>query len=909
MAADKCTLIPEQLFDSQDAFISHVKHFALENGFNVRLDDVERDKGGSIRKRDIVCSSEGAPRGKESSSKREESVCRSDIDDSEPMTPTKNSSLAHSGAHRRKSMKTGCRWLARASRQSSGMWKMIMLRLEHNHPLTTRYELFQPSSHVIRTGDDTSISNATIAARTAMLNGTYRGPSLEFKNLFLQMSAACADLCWSAARHPETIAEVLSEIRRLNQHLDKHAENDDYELHGSRSPRARSVLMPPVSENSEDVGANGDAMDVGDKLPNGGDSSLVMMGHNINDMINHRMSGTQPPQPSHFLNVPPHSASQHMEMVMSDSPAQIIARSQNRHIVEAQSPELNSTSNLSIAVHNGVAPDSALSPTTPTTALPAAGPVKRPRGRPRKNPLAGESKSTKSKAQQKRDLLQRDQQVQQPALHAPPPTQPTPTPADLASLTHQIINQNAASSPANVQRSIGTSLALPSQSMQMHSHHGSRASIIGAGGNVPPILDTRSHANPVQRQQQGPVPQPQQSPTFFLGAAEGIGYPERSATAATNLGAAANSAPNGVEAVGSAAAAATLYNYQKSSRSGWDPAAAAAAATSSSVSATAGFPQYPTAAAAATYAAAYAPSASNTLRGGVSSPATVATVPPTTTATPVPRSAAISAISDPTTNAAAPVDAPGLDAEQRGLGGDSSSYWALPSGRSRTAAAANAGERDGSHLAKSRLVTKAIAVDPSAASSDSPHLSTVNPIAPTFPSYQSYQQQSYYNYQQRMEQQYHAEQPSDTAGSPPVSTISQLVISSSSAVPAATGYSQPALVGAASASSSKSGSQRATANHQYQYQQSHLLHQQQQQQQHQSQQLLQLGSSNMHAAASQMSRDPTSATQLNSYWLMSRAHQQKQQQPHADHLASISSANHQQSPATTLSSLPPMNHN
>ncbi|KAJ2752290.1 hypothetical protein GGI19_003935, partial [Coemansia pectinata] len=188
MAADKCTLIPEQLFDSQDAFISHVKHFALENGFNVRLDDVERDKGGSIRKRDIVCSSEGAPRGKESSSKREDSVCRSDIEDSEPMTPTKTSGLAHSGAHRRKSMKTGCRWLARASRQSSGMWKMIMLRLEHNHPLTTRYELFQPSSHVIRTGDDSSIGNATVAARAAMMNGTYRGPSLEFKDLFLQMS-------------------------------------------------------------------------------------------------------------------------------------------------------------------------------------------------------------------------------------------------------------------------------------------------------------------------------------------------------------------------------------------------------------------------------------------------------------------------------------------------------------------------------------------------------------------------------------------------------------------------------------------------------------------------------------------------------------------------------------------------
>ncbi|KAJ2865449.1 hypothetical protein GGH94_002218 [Coemansia aciculifera] len=851
MAADKCTLIPEQLFDSQDAFISHVKHFALENGFNVRLDDVERDKGGSIRKRDIVCSSEGAPRGKESSSKREDSVCRSDIEDSEPMTPTKTSGLAHSGAHRRKSMKTGCRWLARASRQSSGMWKMIMLRLEHNHPLTARYELFQPSSHVIRTGDDSSIGNATVAARAAMMNGTYRGPSLEFKDLFLQMSAACADLCWSAARHPETVAEVLSEIRRLNQHLDKHAEHDDYEMHGSRSPHTRSVLLPPVSENGEDT--NGESMDVNDKLANSGDSSLVMMGHNINDMINHRISAAQP-QPSHFLNVPPHSASQHMEMAMSDSPAQILARSQNRHIVEAQSPELNSTSNISIAVHNGSAPDGALSPTTPSTALPATGPVKRPRGRPRKNPITGDSKSTKSKAQQKRDQLQRDQQqVQQQVPQVPPPTQPTPTPADLASLTHQIINQNAASSPANVQRSIGTSLALPSQSMQMHSHHGSRTSIIGAGGNVPPILDTRSHANPVQRQQQGPVPQPQQSPTFFLGAAEGIGYPERSAAAAAaNLG---SSSSNSIRS------SLCTFRFKRLTRR-------RLIITSNS---------------------------RNSSTNNNSNPT----------------------ISDPATNAAAPVDAPAIEIEQRGLDGDASGYWAPPSGRSRTAATGSVGERDGSRLAKARLATKAMAVDPSATSSDSPHLSTVNSIAPTFPSYQSYQQQqSYYNYQQqRMEQQqYHAEQPPEAAGagSPPVSAISQLVISSNSAVPGATGYSQPALVGAASAANSKNGNQRTTANHPYhQYQQSHqhLLHQQQHQSQ--TQQLLQLGSSNMHAAASQMSRDPaTSATQLNSYWLMSRAQQQKQQQqPHADHLASISAHHHQQSPATALSSLPPMTHN
>ncbi|KAJ2573642.1 hypothetical protein GGH95_004034, partial [Coemansia sp. RSA 1836] len=382
MAADKCTLIPEQLFESQDAFISHVKHYAVENGFNVRLDDVERDKGGKIRKRDIVCSSEGAPRGKESSSKREDSVCRSDIEDSEPMTPTKSSCVAHSGAHRRKSMKTGCRWLARASRQSSGMWKMIMLRLEHNHPLTTRYELFMPSSsHAIRTGDDISIDNATSAARAAMVSGTYRGPSSEFKNLFLQMSAACADLCWSAARHPETVSEVLSEIRRLNQHLEKHAENDDYDLHDERSPRAHSMLLPPVSENGED--ANGDAMDVSDKMADHSDSSLVIMGHNVNDMINHRISAAAqqqqqpPPQPSHFLNVPPppppHSVSHHMEMVMSDSPAQIIARSQNRHIVEAQSPELSSTGNAPMAMHNGGVAEGALSPTA-ATALPAAGP-------------------------------------------------------------------------------------------------------------------------------------------------------------------------------------------------------------------------------------------------------------------------------------------------------------------------------------------------------------------------------------------------------------------------------------------------------------------------------------------------------------------------------------------------------
>ncbi|KAJ2000755.1 hypothetical protein GGI04_004030, partial [Coemansia thaxteri] len=316
MASEKCTLIPEQLFESQDSFIMHVKQYAIENGFNVRLDDVERDKGGQIRKRDIVCSAEGAPRGKDATGKREDSVSRSDIDEGESMTPRAAGGVAHSGAHRRKSMKTGCRWLARASRQSSGMWKIIMLRLEHNHPLTSRYEMFLPTSHCIRTGDDNSIAGATMAARAAMINGSYRGPSVEFKNLFLQMSAACADLCWSAARHPETIVEVLSEIRRLNQHLDRQA--DDYDM---RSPRPHSPLPAP-SEAADDEAPAADAIDLADKVAEG-DSSLVAMGHhhhNVSAMINHHMTSHH--QPSHFL----------ADVAMAaDSPAQIIARSQNRH--------------------------------------------------------------------------------------------------------------------------------------------------------------------------------------------------------------------------------------------------------------------------------------------------------------------------------------------------------------------------------------------------------------------------------------------------------------------------------------------------------------------------------------------------------------------------------------------------
>ncbi|KAJ2590966.1 hypothetical protein IWW49_001768, partial [Coemansia sp. RSA 1797] len=399
MATEKCTLIPEQLFDSQEAFIAHVKRFAVENGFNVRLDDVERDKGGVIRKRDIVCSSEGAPRGKDA--KREESPGRSDNESVDAVTTPK--SVAHSGAHRRKSMKTGCRWLARASRQPSGMWKTIMLRLEHNHALTTRYDLALPIAHSMRTGDSSSISAAALAARSAIENGTYTGPSLEFKDLFLQMMSACTDLCWSAARHPETISEVMSEIRRLNQHLEKHGESSSVAEMPTHMP------LPTIPEDPRGS-ASMAAADSAKSL--GSDGSLVMMGH---------ASGS-PAQSAHLFGT------QHAGA--AETPAQIIAQSQNRAI-EAHSPELNGSTN-----HNGrnLAPVSGTVPASasPAMATTAGGPIKRSRGRPRKNPLGVDGKPSRAKPPAKRDAP-KDQRTQQRAQASQVAI--APTPASLASLS------------------------------------------------------------------------------------------------------------------------------------------------------------------------------------------------------------------------------------------------------------------------------------------------------------------------------------------------------------------------------------------------------------------------------------------------------------------------------------------
>ncbi|KAJ2847837.1 hypothetical protein J3B02_004076, partial [Coemansia erecta] len=506
MAAEKCTLIPEQLFESQDEFIMHVKRFAVENGFNVRLDDVERDKEGHIRKRDIVCSSEGAPRSKDAT-KREGSADHAETDGSEKATPSR-AAVAHSGVHRRKSMKTGCRWLARASRQSSGMWKIIMLRLEHNHELATRYELNLPSAHALRTGDNDSISAAALAARSAVEGGVYRGPSVEFKNLFLQMTVACADLCWAAARHPETISEVLSEIRRLNQHLDKQSAVADASADASdaRSVRPQSMLpaISEVDDSREDEAANG----TGDKNA-ASDGSLVMMGHSNGMVVGNHVSGNSPPQPSHFLGVS-HLITQHMDVTMDESPAQILARSQNH--VDAHSPEIGTTNqaNLSAAAMAAAvaaaknSADTPVSPTQPNAAgtgatSSATGAVKRSRGRPRKNPMAADAKATKTKAQQKREQQQQQQNAQ---------LKPTPTPADLASLSHKIISQNAASSPANMQRPLSSALALPPQPIQQHAH--SRAQLLAGNANASSIIEPRTHASQAQRQAHPPQPQPQQ---------------------------------------------------------------------------------------------------------------------------------------------------------------------------------------------------------------------------------------------------------------------------------------------------------------------------------------------------------------------------------------------------------------
>ncbi|KAJ2798381.1 hypothetical protein H4R20_004845 [Coemansia guatemalensis] len=841
MSAEKCTLIPEQLFDSQDAFISHVKRFAVENGFNVRLDDVERDKGGVIRKRDIVCSSEGAPRGKDA--KREDSAGRSDAENSEVMSPGK-SAVAHSGAHRRKSMKTGCRWLARASRQQSGMWKIIMLRLEHNHPLATRYELMMPTAHNIRTGDNASISAAAIAARTAVENGTYTGPSSEFKNLFLQMSAACDDLCWSAARHPETVPEVLSEIRRLNQHLDKHGGSVSVDDSGSGST---GMSLPTIAEDRSV--ADAETTDAARALDTNG--TLVMMGRGTSAAGGRGMVDS-PLQASRMI----------------ETPAQIIAQSQNRNI-EPQSPELNAADNAPPTAVSAAAETSPAVSASQSSAAPG-GPVKRSRGRPRKNPVGADGKPTKSRAQQKRE----QQRVQQQQLTQ---AQITPTPASLASLSQQIISQNAAPSPASVQRPLNSSLALPSQPIQSHVHQGGRTQIIGTDASIPSMLDARSHLSSVQRQQQQPQPQPQQSPTFFLGAAEGNGYSEHPAAAAADPKSAALGTPTPATAAAADASSDVAANVGYAAPniaqkpSAIRPAIAPAPATD--------VPQY-----AAASAAANASSATNTIwRDGLLSPARPTDTGVSPAAAAVPRPAAVSAISDPAPNAASAVGAVGQPATGPAAVDDRDHHLSLD--------AASGVRHDGQYAVDSPQLSVAGSI------------SSVHNQAPAFPSYHSHPPPTGYHYahpayREQQQQQLHRQQQRQTASmgsgmQPPTSAMGHLVLSSNSAVTSAAGYhGQIARMHqdhSSPISADPAANQRAP--------------------------LLSL-SQTMQVAQQSRGQAPAAA-QINPYFIMPRPQQQQQQQIPQSHLQPQKQQQQYQQPAdhlvgvphqspATMSALPPM---
>ncbi|KAJ1827330.1 hypothetical protein LPJ56_001720 [Coemansia sp. RSA 2599] len=877
MAAEKCTLIPEQLFESQDEFIMHVKRYAVENGFNVRLDDVERDKEGHIRKRDIVCSSEGAPRSKDAT-KREGSVDQMETDGSDKATPSR-AAVAHSGVHRRKSMKTGCRWLARASRQPSGMWKTIMLRLEHNHELATRYELALPTAHAIRTGDNDSISAAALAARNAVEGGFYRGPSVEFKNLFLQMTVACTDLCWAAARHPETISEVLSEIRRLNQHLDKQSAAADFsEAADARSTRGHSML-PAISEVDdvrEDEAENGTenkgsaaaaaaaaaTTNNGNKHNNNGDGALVMMGHSNGMVVGNHVSGNSPPQPSHFLGVS-HLITQHMDVTMNESPAQILARSQNHH-VEAHSPEIGSSnptgiSAAAVAAAVAAAKTTADTPISPTqtsaagsgTASSATGAVKRSRGRPRKNPMAADAKPTKTKAQQQQQQQQQGAQLK-----------PTPTPADLASLSHKIISQNAASSPANMQRPLSSALALPPQPMQVQQHAHSRAQLLGgnANANASSIIETRPHANPAQRQAHPPQPQPQQSPTFFLGAAEGNGYSERSTAAADSESSAAAAAAN----MGHPAAATT---------------AATAADAYSDVPETMGDSAYDVAqkSAASVYSAATAAASS---AAGSSANATAAVDP----------------------------EASNIDAAVAVAAAASGYGFA---GRSRS----SVGERSYNGQPGMPVVSSVYQPQGGYQYQQSQKLPRHGPSVSYRP-HGLQQQQPLEEISSANNSAVNAAAAVVTASdSPVVGNIGHMVLSSSSSAY----QSQLARMQATAASSvGEPHVQRVHAHGHPQYQHYHYHHpaqhhqQQQQHAQHAQQQHMLHFNQPMAGAHMDRGEDPASAAHFNSYMIMSRAHQQQQQQqqsqqlppPSNEHFVAVS----HQSPPIAMSALPPMTH-
>ena len=93
-------------YSSEETFISTIKAYAKQQGFQIRLGKVEKNTAGQIRKRTIVCNKEGFVR------------------------ETLNSSRT------RGSQRCNCKFAVRASLNSTnGLWYLIFAQLEHNHSM------------------------------------------------------------------------------------------------------------------------------------------------------------------------------------------------------------------------------------------------------------------------------------------------------------------------------------------------------------------------------------------------------------------------------------------------------------------------------------------------------------------------------------------------------------------------------------------------------------------------------------------------------------------------------------------------------------------------------------------------------------------------------------------------------
>ena len=97
-------------YSSEETFISTVRTYAKQQGFQVRLGKSEKNAAGQIRKRTILCSREGSP----------------------------DKTLNSLNKRNRTTQRCNCQFTVRASLNSSnGLWYLILVRLEHNHSMVS----------------------------------------------------------------------------------------------------------------------------------------------------------------------------------------------------------------------------------------------------------------------------------------------------------------------------------------------------------------------------------------------------------------------------------------------------------------------------------------------------------------------------------------------------------------------------------------------------------------------------------------------------------------------------------------------------------------------------------------------------------------------------------------------------